>query len=248
MTLSPEDKLAQFLLQARDHREIIGVFLSGSRGKGFEVATSDYDVFVVTTTPNSLKLSQHDPPFEWLVTNIEAFREHAEWGTQTAWDRYSFAHVKVLLDKTGEIQKLVSSKGAVPDEQRLAHVYESLDSYLNSLYRSLKCHQRKEVLGCLLEANSSLPFALDVIFGLEKRHKPFMGYLRLELEKYPLVQLSLSTSWLLETIEAISRNSNLVAQKALFQAIEELTFTEFSAVFLGWGEAYPWIKEYLLVQ
>jgi hypothetical protein len=181
MNDEPMTRWSTFLDSAREDANIIGVFLGGSRGKGFETIHSDFDVYVIVHDAALCQLPRHDSPFEWLVMTFEKFRNHATWNSDTAWNRPTFSHVKALIDKTGEVQALLEAKSCIPSSERRRFLKEALDSYINSVYRSLKCHHRAETLGALLEANASLPFALDVIFGLEGRVRPFLSYLRLEL-------------------------------------------------------------------
>jgi hypothetical protein len=232
-----------FLDAAGEDANIVGVFLGGSRGKGFETPHSDFDVYVIVYDAALCKLPRHDPPFEWLVMTLEEFRSHATWNSDTAWNRPTFSHVKALIDKTGEVQALLEVKSCIPSSERRTFLEEALDSYINSVYHSLKCHRRAETLGALLEANASLPFALDVIFGLEGRVRPFLSYLQLELERYPL---NSSSETILENVHRIASQSDLPAQGTLLELIEARTQPEFQAVFDGWSEAYPWMKSYLL--
>jgi hypothetical protein len=235
---------AAFLNSANEDANIIGVFLGGSPGNGFETPDSDFDVYVIVHDAAPCQLPRHDPPFEWLVMTLEAFRNHAAWNSDSAWNRPTFSHVNALIDKTGEVQALLEAKSNIPSSERHRFLEEALDSYINSLYRSLKCHRRTETLGALLEANASLPFALDVIFGLEGRVRPFLSYLRLEFERYPLKNSS--SEAILEIVHRIASQGDLHAQATLLECIEAHTQPEFQFVFDGWNEAYPWMKSYLL--
>jgi hypothetical protein len=70
------------------------------------------------------------PDFDWWVTSLPELEPiAATWGEPLAWEifcneRYSFADVSVLVDKTGQVQQLVNEKGANPEEQRQPIVYE----------------------------------------------------------------------------------------------------------------------------
>ena len=55
----------------------------------------------------------------------------AAWGEPLAWEilcneRYSFANVAVLLDKTGQVQRLVEREGEHPEERRIPIVCHRL--------------------------------------------------------------------------------------------------------------------------
>ncbi len=116
--------------------DVLGVFLSGSRGKGFHTDLSDYDVYIVVQDAAVNRAKQRYPfrysvDIDYIVVSLTEFRAYAEWGSSHHWDRYSFAHVNVLVErKNGEIQKLVGQKGQIPAEYRTATLRSTLDAYL----------------------------------------------------------------------------------------------------------------------
>jgi 2'-5' RNA ligase len=149
------------------------------------------------------------------------FRSYAAFGSSNGWDRYSFAHVSVQWDRSGELQRLVDEKGRLPESDRAAFLREALDSNINSTYRSLKRTNRRDHFGARLEAAQSIPHLLDVVFALEGRHAPFPGYLELELEKYPLATLPISPTKLLELIESLL-TADVAAQQETLRLLEPI--------------------------
>ena len=204
-----QDRFQRLLREAQDDPQIIGLVLTGSRGKGFGSEVSDFDVLLVVQ-PEALQAYRTKyaddrswEGFDWWVTTLPELEPvAAAWGEPLAWEilcneRYSFANVSVLLDKTGQVQRLVEEKGGIPDERRLPIVVTALGAYTNSLYRSLKCLRNGNALGARLEAADAIGHALTVIFALEGRHRPYYGYLARELEAHPLASFPLPADELL---------------------------------------------------
>lgn len=146
------DKAFQALLvQLQSDADVLGAFLSGSRGKGFATPHSDYDV-VVIVRDGALAQCRARYPFRYaagidcVLHDLAGFKDHAAYGFPEAWDRYDFAHVEGLFDRTGDLQRLIEAKGRAPETHQQELLRGSLDAYLNGLYRSLK-GLRKRVFG-----------------------------------------------------------------------------------------------------
>jgi predicted nucleotidyltransferase len=256
--MSAADEKFQFLLkEARDDPQIIGLVLTGSRGKGFGGEASDFDVLLVVR-PEALdsyraRFYEHETwaDFDWWVTSLPELEPiAATWGDPMAWEilcneRYSFADVSVLVDKTGKVQTLVDQKGVIPEEQRPLIVYTALGAYTNSLYRSLKCLANGNELGARLEAADAIGHALTVIFALEGRHRPYHGYLARELEARPLAAFPLPADELLATIDAILASADAPTQQRLLAIIDSLgRQAGCDEVFDEWGDRYAWMQQY----
>lgn len=240
------DSTAALFNRLRANRSVLGVFLSGSRGKGFHADTSDYDVYVVVTD-EGLKEAERYYPFRYapnidcIVTSLSSFRTYAEPGSPDAWDRYSFAHVEVLFGRAAEeVQELVDRKGQLSAEERTQTLKGALDAYLNTVYRAFKCLVRGNRLGAKLEATGSIPPLLSFLFGLENRVAPFAGYLARELTAYPLAALP-SVSDFLARLEG-TLHADLGAMKPLLDQVDRLGHAEgLGDVFTAWDKAYPWM-------
>lgn len=184
--------------QARADDRVVGLFLGGSRGKGANVRPdSDYDVRVVgdaehLETPRGAHV-------EVAAMPLERFRDYPEW------DRYTLAHTRAVVDKTGEIQLVIDEKGRLSEAEAAERAPLALDGYMNSLYRGLK---RPEGIGGRLHQSESVGYLLTCLFALEGRVRPFYDYLEWELANYPLL------GWddLPEAIEG--------EQRALFRRVE----------------------------
>lgn len=231
----------------RTDTDVLGVFLSGSRGKGFHTPASDYDVYIVVTD-EGLEPAQQRYPFRYtpnidcIVASLTAFHAYAEPGSPDAWDRYSFAHVEVLFGHAkAEIQALVDRKGRLPPELRSQTLRDAPDAYLNAVYRAFKRLKRGDGLGAKFEAAGSIPPLLTFWFGLEGRVSPFAGYVEHELTCYPLQTLPIPVPDLLAGLEG-TLNADLGAMKPLLNQVDRLGHAEgLGDVFAAWDDAYPWM-------
>lgn len=135
------DKAFQALLvQLQSDADVLGACLSGSRGKGFATPHSDYDV-VVIVRDGTLARCRARYPFRYaagidcVLHDLAGFKGHAAYGSPEAWDRYDFAHVEGLFDRTGDLPRLIEAKGRIPPEHQRELLRESLDAYLASTVR-----------------------------------------------------------------------------------------------------------------
>ncbi len=233
------DIFREFVEEAKNDSNVIGFFLSGSRGKNRETKFSDYDIEVVVKdkVAKSYKNKYEKmakPPFGFSVFSISEFRRYAEIGSPFEWNRASYTHVKVIIDKTGEIQTLIDEKGKIPNDRIKKYVAGHLDGYINGVYRSLKCFRDNNPVGARLEASRSIHFFLDTIFGLEGRATPYYKYLNWELEKHPL-KFPVKPKELIKTLLRILEDADTKTQQKLFAVVEEVFRKEgFAHVFDSW--------------
>jgi predicted nucleotidyltransferase len=256
--MATAQELFQILLrEAREDPQIVGLVLTGSRGKGFGSESSDFDVLLVVR-PEALETyrtrfteSESWPGFDSWVASLEELEPvAATWGDPLAWEilcneRYGFADVSVLVDKTGRVQEVVEAKGGIPEESRLPIVSTALGAYTNSLYRSLKCLRDGNDLGARLEAADAIGHALTAMFALEGRHRPYYGYLAGELLVRPLATFPLPTDELLAAIDTILATADTATQQRLLAIIAALgRQAGCGEAFDEWGERYTWMQRY----
>ena len=186
---------------------------------------------------------RHGDPVEVIVGSLDWFRAHAEVASETEWNRYTFAHVRVELDKTGgEIQRLVDAKGKLPPGAAPKIAAEALDAYINSYYRSAKNFRDGDPVAGRLDAAESAPYFLVTLFALHERVRPYNKYLRWELEQHPLPGDEWSAARLLPTLEAVVAG-DLDAQRALFRALERLARERgHGEVVDAWGDDVAWLR------
>src|SRR5215207_3064941 len=129
-----QDQFQRLLREAQDDPSIVGLALTGSRGKGFGTDASDFDVLLVVR-PEMLaayrtRFYEEEPwsAFDSWVTSLPELEPvAASWEEPLAWEefcnlRYSFANISALVDKSGQLQRLLDEKGFIPEEHRLAVV------------------------------------------------------------------------------------------------------------------------------
>jgi len=82
---------------------VVGLFLGGSRGKGADVRPdSDYDVRLVVTQPVTELDGPRGRHVDVGVMTLDRFR-----GDYPDWDRYTLTRTQAIIDKTGEIQRVI---------------------------------------------------------------------------------------------------------------------------------------------
>ncbi len=245
-------KLSQFqrlVAESKIDPNILGFFIAGSRGKGFENKDSDYDPYMIVkdvaakrykSRYGNMKLEE----IHLAILSLSEFKEYASWGSPSSGDRYDFTHVRIFSDKSN-IRKIIAEKGSIPKDKQKDFINSSLDSYVNSLFRSLKCLKNGNKTGARLEAAKSIYPLLDAIFALESRPRPFDGYLEKELEKYPLKKFAWKRGEFIRKILLIQASADLKAQQEILKNIERLFRKEgYSKVFDGWNKDLDWIKNF----
>lgn len=248
MSLDADSTFQALLSRLQTDADVLGAFLSGSRGKGFATAYSDYDVVIIVRDGALTRCEAHYPfrytaDIDCTLHDLTGFRGHAAYGSPDAWDRYDFAHVELLFDHTGDLPRLLEEKGRIPPEHQRELLRGSLDAYINGVYRSLKCLRNASALGAKLEAAVSISALLTFLFALEGRHAPFPGYLERELSRYPLEHLPLHPDTLLLLIDRVLVSADLKAQQALLNTVDSLARDAgLGDVLADWGDDYGWVR------
>jgi predicted nucleotidyltransferase len=240
----------KLLEEAKNDPDIIGFFLGGSRAKGFETEYSDYDIFVVVKDDKFkhflekyAKIKHFD--IDLMVFTFDGFIDDANWETE-CYARYNYAHLKILIDKTGQMQKYADEKGKVPKDKVESFIKAQLDGYINYLYRSLKCHRGNDLTAARLEAAVSIPYFFDVIFAIhDRRLRPYYKYLEWELTEFPLKKFPMEPKELLNAISRILDDADIKTQQKLLRISEEMFRGEgHGEVFDSWEEDLDWMKTY----
>lgn len=241
------------LKDAKENDDILGLILLGSRGKGFENPDSDYDMAMIAKDENTESLqSRYDsfemPDIDLSVWSLAYFKKYAGWENSDSswWDRYDYAHVKVLVDKTsGVLEKIIHEKGCIPQEKQKEFTDRWLDGYVNGVFRSVKCIRNDNKLGAHLEAANSMLDLLTAVFAINGRHRPFLGYVEKELQKYPLEHLTWSTNDFVAKVKKILEAADLETQQELLKGIEEMSREMgYGHVFDGWEGKDKWAMEF----
>ena len=226
--MSPEHIVEELRELARRDPAVLGFALTGSRARGLVNASSDYDCALFVQDGALERFEERyrviASPVDLRVFTPATFREHAQWGSTSAWDRYNWADVEIDPDRSGgELQAIADEKGRVPPHEVAGFIAVSLDRYLNQVCRSLKCLRAGDATGALLEASESIRPLLDALFAAhEGRLVPYYKYLAWELERRPLTKLGLSAEALIADVMAVSASADAQAQARLLAAAERL--------------------------
>ena len=246
----PAEVFQQILEAAGKDPNILAFWLDGSRGKGLISPHSDYDCTIIVKDEvfeeyRHIYEDVGSPEIELSVFTLNAFKECATWGTAQAWQRYNFAHLKTLVDKTGKVQKLIDEKGTIPPAEIPKFINQSLDHYINQVYRSIKCDRDGQPAGSRLDAAEGTNPLLDAVFALSGRLRPYFKYIEWEFENYPLLKLGMDPKDFLNVLLEILTSGKIKSQQNLFVKMETLFRAEgYGTVFDEWGEKLPWIKEH----
>jgi predicted nucleotidyltransferase len=218
--------LAGLLSEVERDANVVGLVLTGSAAReGMATPRSDLDVYVVLREPDPGRRTARSAELDLPVCTLDDLRvvpaplnpDPDGW-----WERYSFAHARLLLDRTdGELARLVDGWGTLSggESKRVLETY--LDGYLNYVYRSLKSLRDGRALEARLDAVESLPWMLAVIFAFERRVRPYNKYLVWELSHHPLEQPEWQVTTLVPQIAAILETADAGAQRAVFRTVEE---------------------------
>jgi len=245
-----EKQFKDLFIECRRDPNILGLLLAGSRGKGMITRLSDYDAILFVRDHIAYKYKRKyknygGRDFDLSIMTLPEFKKYAAWGSPMAWDRYNFAHLKVTLDKTGKIQKMVAKKRTVPVGARKQFIAAALDHYINQVFRFVKNFRDGNKEAAYLEAAESIPPLLDALFALEGRVKPYHKYLRWELTNFPLRKLPWSTNKLINDLLKILKNPDFKTQQEILKKVEKLFRREgFGKVFDGWKGKDKWIMNY----
>jgi hypothetical protein len=244
-------KIRQELIAiANSDSNILGLFPTGSFGKGMITDKSDYDVTIIIRDKVKNEYQVKYKGFGGVLCDLSIktmgeLKEAANWGGSMAWDRYNYAYLKTEVDKTGKIQKLIDEKGVVPADKRGEFVSASLDGFINQVYRSVKCFRDGNKIASQLEAADGLPSLLNAIFGLEGRIKPFYKYLDWELTNRPLKKLPWPKDEFIALLLKIVQTGDLTTQQTILKTLEKSYREEgFDSLFDSWGEMLPWMETF----
>ena len=250
-TLEANQQFNRVRKDAETDSNIIAFWLGGSRGKGVVTEFSDYDCVLIVKDGlldeyKKKYYAQKTDDIEFWVMTLHEFRNHALWESQFAWDRYNYAHIKPIIDKTGgEIEKLFLDKSVIPADKIKEVVSGYLDAYINQIYRSMKCFRDDNQAASQFEAVESINWLFSSLFGLEGRLRPYYKYIQWELKNYPLKYIPWRSEELLEKVLNIIKTGNIQTQQELLKSIEPL-FREkgYGEVFDGWEKKIDWMKTY----
>lgn len=235
---------------ARGDDAIVGLVLTGSRGRGFAVTDcADWDVRLIVRDDardayRSKFATPHGSRVEVVVLSESELEQAGEIGTSSAWDRYSWVQVAVAVDAPdGRIARLLQRKSTLPSDDARVLAAEHLDDYVNWYYRSAKNARDGLGEGSRLDAAESVSSLLEFLFAVHGRVRPFNKYLRQELEARPAPGEMWSADALLPRLEEILATGSIDGQQHLFRDVEALARAhDLGGVIDGWEPDVPWLR------
>ncbi len=244
-----EEKFREIYKEAKKDLNVIGLFFGGSRGKDEEFVKpdSDYDLYIIVKDSVKKKYEKkyyglEDKDFEFVIKSLSEFKKEKS----EEWQRYALAHVKALIDKDKQIQKIIIRKSKLPKEVINQHINGNLDGYINYVFRSLKCWRDNNPLAARLEANRTIECLLRVLFSFHNgRTVPYYKHLQWELRKYPLNKFPMGSKDLLDILTKIMDNADIKSQQKLLKTTE-MTFRKagYGKIFDSWGWKLNWMKSF----
>jgi len=233
---------------ARTDEAILGLVLTGSRATGLGVTDhSDWDVRLIMRDEDceeyrSRLCTPHGSKVEVVVLSETELELAGELGTSSFWDRYSWVHAQVVVDRDA-VAEVVARKRALPADEARTLAAAALDDYVNWMFRSLKNDAAGIVEGARLDAAESVSSFLDFLFAAHDRVRPFNKQLRWELETNPLAEGTWSADSLLSRLVAIVDTASVGEQRRLFCAVESLARTRgLGDVIDGWEPDVAWLR------
>ena len=234
---------------ARQDDAVVGVVLTGSRGRDFAVTEwLDWDVRLIVRDDVLDEYRQrlatpHGSTVEVVVLSLSELEEVGSIGSPSAWDRYSYVDATVAVDDSGgSIARLLAQTAVLAPEEARALAAERLDDYVNAYYRAAKNLRSNLVREARLDAAESAPLLLDFLFAVHGRVRPFNRFLRWELEQRPLPGSKWEADRLLTRLEAMAV-ADMAEQRGMFRDVEALARAHgLSDVLDAWEPDLDWLR------
>jgi hypothetical protein len=94
------------LQEGRRDPRILGVILSGSRGRAAGRADSDWDAYLIVADDAAGALNRElggpiDALLDLSILTLSEFESYAAPGSEHAWEAYAFVHAAIAYDRLG---------------------------------------------------------------------------------------------------------------------------------------------------
>lgn len=173
--------LEQLVAEAEDDPVTLGLLLTGSRSVGHSMPDSDYDLVWVLTDRAYERRSEESGTREKrplagggladivysCPLNLSSIAKEPGWWTP------GYATARVLLDKTGQVERLLDAIALIPPERAHQEAVDAFDGYINAFVRSVKAWRRGDELGARLQAGESVAYLVRALFALEGLWAPY---------------------------------------------------------------------------
>jgi len=236
------------LARARADPAVLGVVLTGSRGRGvFVRSDSDWDVRLFVDDVTGVRdrfETAHGSAVEAVVVPYDALDRLADPASSSAWDRYSYVHATVAFDRTdGDFERSIAEMETLAPDTGRAVAAAALDDYINSYVRSLKNERVGLTVESLLDAGESIDPLLTTLFAVHGRVRPFNKFLGWELETHPLPGDGWTASRVLARLATIQSTGAVRDQAELFRDVEALARDAgYGDVVDSWEPDVPWLR------
>ncbi len=173
--------LATLVEEAADNPATLGLLLTGSRSVGHSMPDSDYDLVWVLTDRAYEDRSQAGGTRERRKLNGGALADVVyscpqnlgQIAREPGWWTPGYATARVLVDKTGEVERLLDVIAVIPPDRAAGVAADAFDGYLNAFVRSVKAWRRGDELGARLQAAESVTYLVRALFALEGLWAPY---------------------------------------------------------------------------
>ncbi|TRZ64621.1 MAG: hypothetical protein D4Q79_01145 [Spirochaetia bacterium] len=240
-----DEKFKKLFQELKNDPNVLAFWLSGSRGKEIITKHSDYDPIIIVKDKAKNKYIKKyvkdfkDPEFDMAVKTLGELKKHAIPGSDTAWERFNYAYIKVPFDKTGKIQKIINKKTIVSKKEADKIIKSGLDDFINQIYRSVKCRRDGGIAASRLEMAESIPAFLNCIFALEGRVKPYYKYLESDLKNHPLKKLPWGGAELIKKLVKILKEGDKKTLMELFLKTRPIfRKAGYSSIYDSWKGKY----------
>lgn len=177
---------SRLVAAAEADADVVGLVLTGGRGKAVSTHLSDWDGLLVVAddavtgwrgaVPTGLDVS--------VVAESE-WTTYAEPGTPYAWRAYDLAHLTASVDHGG-FQKALQRKGRRPPTLAIGVASAAVGATLNHLYRAAKSCRDGDLTAARLDLAEMVAAFLEAVFALEGRYRPYNVLLAWEMTQHPL--------------------------------------------------------------
>jgi hypothetical protein len=242
--------LDQLVAAAADDRDTLGLLLTGSRSVGHSLPDSDYDLVWVLTDRAYERRSEQEGARDRFVLDAGAVADVvyscpqnlARIASEPGWWTPGYASARLLLDKTGEVEKLLGVIAVIPPERVQQVAADAFDAYLNAFVRSVKAWRRGDELGARLQAGESVAYLVRALFALEGLWAPYHdrisgGLELLEAQGWPPGALQ-------RTLFELVRSGDPRLQQRLELDVEALMASRGIAADPDWADTLERVKAY----
>jgi hypothetical protein len=240
---------ALLLEEARSDPRALAFWLGGSRGKGRATPHSDFDCGLILVEE---AIAGYQDRFggafgrglDLTILTLEQFEALGAWGSKTAWRRYDFAHLSPLVDRTGRVATLMRERALIPAEVVDTFIRDSLDHFVNQIYRALKCRRDGDPIAASLEAADAAAPLLDALFALNgRRLRPYYKYLAWELTEHALGESPWSADELPAELACLAQADPAHLRDMFRKAERQFRRAGYGETFDAWGDALEWMAE-----